>query len=76
MSVIGPAPAYDVRNRVARPNTKSNTAATTNNPLVRADGRSAQGRRTRDLYRAYRFALKRALRRCRVGKVQRHFLYV
>ena len=24
----------------------------------------------------YRFALKRALRRCRVGKVQRHFLYV
>ena len=24
----------------------------------------------------YRFALKRALRRCRVGKVQRHFLYL
>jgi hypothetical protein len=38
---------------VARPNTKSNISATTNNPLVRADGRSAQGRRVRDLFRSY-----------------------
>jgi hypothetical protein len=36
---------------------RATRAGTTNNPLSRADGRTAQGRRTRDLYRSFAAAL-------------------
>jgi hypothetical protein len=39
----------------SRPST--NRAAVTNNPLARADGRTPQGRRIRDLYRAWHAAM-------------------
>jgi hypothetical protein len=35
----------------------TNRAAVTNNPLARADGRTPQGRRIRDLYRAWHAAM-------------------
>jgi hypothetical protein len=41
----------------AHPST--NRAAVTNNPLARADGRTPQGRRIRDLYRAWQAAMGR-----------------